>query len=343
MTDETLTEQEALELFNATSKAIRDADTVKLGELNKVQTPVDNKDETDTTVDDNQPDPDKGQPDENDDNKDTPQGDKPAEDKGDDDKKNNEQQPDELTKLREQLETLRKENHAMKSQAGRVPHMQRRLQELDKRLEEFTKAQTSPSSQPSTKLKGKLEEALKGIKETDPDLADAIAKSVEMAIDGVAADTHTRNLEQTKAEREEVLKQYREEQTDELLEMYPNAGEVFNSTHFKQWVSQQSRGIQQLVNSDTAADVSAAFERYAEDMRRMHPELNKQTQAKVEDQPDAEAAARAKQVEAERLRKKQTAAVVNSPTAQGKVEIPDDPKALFEKFSKEIRDARNGK
>lgn len=337
MTD-VLTEEEALKLFKETSDAIRDADNVKLGELNKVQDPTENTEEVDTSGEQTPPDklPD------DDTNKDTPPD--KAEDKVDDgDGDTNPPELSDLEKLNQQLELLKKENHSLKSQAGRVPHVQRRLQEMDRKLEALTKAQTSPSSQPSAKVTPKVTEMLKGIRDTDPDLADTIANVIAAASDEAAAHNTTREIENTRADREDLMKQYREEQTNVLLETFPNAVEVFQSPSFTKWVSEQSPTMQKLVNSDTAADVTHAFEKYADDMRRLHPELNKPAQATPVQAPDAEATERARQVEAERLRKKQTAANVNSPTAPSKVEVPDDPKALFEKFSKQIRDERNGK
>ena len=93
-------------------------------------------------------------------------------------------EPDELSKLKDQLDKLSKENHALRSQAGRVPHVQRRLQELDKKLEELNKRNASPSNQHSDAIL----EALKAIKETDPELASSVAEAIGRATSGVADD-----------------------------------------------------------------------------------------------------------------------------------------------------------
>lgn len=336
-----LTDQEAQKLFNATSAAIRDNDTEKLDNLavaptteikEEVTPPVNPPLEKAEDVDDK--------------DKDTtpPLDDKtPAEKKDDEENKDTPAEKTELEKLQETLATLSKENHALRSQAGRVPHVQRRLQELDKKLEELNKAHTSPSSQPSAKVTAKVEEILKGIKETDPELAKAVALAIASATDEVAGDVTSREIASLQSQRETELSQYRDAEAQRFLEMYPNAAEVVKAPSWIEWESKQSPGIRKLCGSDNADDLSYAFEKYAADMVKQHPELAaKVGTPPAPDAAAAEASEKAKQVEAERLRKKETAANISSPAGAGKVTLPDDPAALFKKYSEEIRKERTG-
>lgn len=255
-----------------------------------------------------------------------------------------EEAPSELDKLRDQLEKVSKENHSLRSQAGRVPHVQRKLQELDKKLEEIEKQRTSPLSQPSSKTQPKVVELLKGIKETDPDLADAIAAAIAEATNGVAEEIHAAKRDNIQLIRQNEVASYQEAEASRLLQMYPNAPEVFTSPSWTEWKKEQSSGIVNLATSDNADEVAYAFKKYAEDMVIRYPELAKSEDKKAE--PTAvvkdEPSEKAQQVEAERQRKKATSVTIGSANAPGKVGMPDDPDALFKKISEEIRKTITG-
>lgn len=124
--------------------------------------------------------------------------------------------------------------------------------------------------------------------------------------------------------------------------MYPNAREVFQDPNWAAWKQGQSKGIVNLADSDNADDVSYAFQKYAADMATKYPDLAKQTTEPVKQavvDPNVE---KAEQIEAERKRKKESAVTIGSPNAAGKVDMPSDAQALFEKFSSEIRKQRLG-
>jgi ElaB/YqjD/DUF883 family membrane-anchored ribosome-binding protein len=245
----------------------------------------------------------------------------------------------ELDLLKEQLNRVTKENHNLKSQAGRVPHVQKRLRELDKKLEELERKSTSPSSQTSEKIKPQVDAILKGIRETDAELADAVAKAIAVATEGVAAESLTKEKDTLVFLRQQELEQHQEMEAQRLLDMYPNAPEVFQSKHWSDWKSQQSAGVVGLANSDSADDVALAFEKYARDMQALFPELQSEQKA-VKPAANDDATEKARQIEEERLKRRSTAASIGSPNAAGKIAVSDDPQALFEKYVKEIRKSR---
>ena len=336
-----LNEKDADKLFNEISQAMRSEDSTKLSELTDVPAPEDD-DEKEQPLEEEPADEDESsdEPGDNEEEEKGPQEDEDEEpaDKAVEEEEDKSKTDDELSKLREQLDKLNKENHALRSQAGRVPYVQKRLRELDKKLEELTKSSTSPSSQVATKLQEKIDAALQGIKKDDAELADAVAKAIIAASQGVAEDSHTKEIETLKFLREQEAKAFQQEQLDILLEQYPNAPEVFRSPHWSAWRDKQTSAIQQLADSNTAEDVIFAFQKYASDMIREHPELAPKDNSNV----DTEAEAKAKKVEEERQRKKQQSADIRSPAAQGKVKMPDDPEALFNKFSAELKKERTG-
>jgi len=247
----------------------------------------------------------------------------------------------ELDVLKEKYEQALKDNHALKSQAGRVPHIQKRLKELDKKLEELDKRATSPSDQTSTKILTDVQAALKGLENTEPELAKQIAEAISAATKGVTQEQHVKEKENLQFLRDQQLNEYRDAEVERLLDMYPNAPEVFASPSWKEWKKDQSHSVRTLAESDSADDVAFVFEKYAEDMRRSYPEYFKQ-----EEKPAVEAAPavneKAKQIEEERNRKKTTAVADRGGSAQPKVTVADDPDALFNKFFEQASKARLG-
>lgn len=333
MTD--LTNEDAQRLFNNVSKAVRDNDQEKLGTLYSSQAPVEEEvvEEQPKVLDDDTINIE--------DDKDEEQSPSIETDTGDEvDEVDTPPENKELAELKAQLENMKKENHALKSQAGRVPHVQKRLQELDRKLEELKSA--SPSSQTSTKIKPKLDALLEGLKETDSQLAETIAKAIEEATNGVDEQLHSREIENLTFIREQEARSYQSAEAARLIEMYPNAPEVFKSPHWSDWKAKQSPGVLALATSSDADDVVRAFKMYADDMLAQYPDLAKAAEGTPAKTEDPEAAAKAKKIEEERARKKSTAANIGSPNAAGKNALPDDPEALFKKISEQLRKQRTG-
>jgi hypothetical protein len=376
-----LTEAESKKLFEETAKALKEGDNIKLSELMEEPEEKEKKEEKseeDKSVDDgsdkssqeeedvsqklddkekkDEEDADKASDKKPEDKKSPPEeADKATEKKealkGQDDPKLKEapKEPTEAEKLKEQIEKLSKENHDLRSQAGRVPSIQRKVREIDKKLEELAKRDTSPSSQPSAKIKPKILDLLKGVSEDDPELAKAIANAIGEAMDGVASEQTAKEKETLTFLRDQEAKTYQDAEAQRLIQMYPNAPEVFKSKSWAEWKAEQTAGIRNLAESDTADEVAFAFDKYAKDMIAKHPELAPKEEAKEKVEAKAsptdaekEAAEKARRIEEERRRKKESAANVGSPNLSGKINLPDDPVALFEKFSEQIRKERTG-
>lgn len=335
-----LTEAEAQTLFNQVSKGIKEDDNEKLTSLMNAETPVKEEveetpaeetvevvEETVETVEE----PEKTDTD------DTPPSDK-TENVTEEKETEKPAEAPELAKLREELAKVTKDNHALRSQAGRVPHLQKRMKEIDAKLAELDKKAATPSDHPSTKINEKVLEKLKGIKETDPEIADVIAAVIAEATSGVTEDSIARERSILETQRNLDYSQYQALEAERLLEKYPNAPEVFASPAWKEWKAAQPKGIQSLASSDNADDVELAFERYAKDMLAKYPELAEKKEVVDESAPaDAVKNEAAEKLEAERKRKKETAANAKSPNAPAKVKLPDDPQALFDHYSKQIR------
>lgn len=326
---------DAQKYFNEVSKSVQEDDNIKLAELMAQEAP---EPEIKQPVEEEQPEledkpiPDGDAPEPKEGEEDSPLGDEPA-DKATEEKGKDKDEQDEMAAVREQLEQLRKENHNLKSQAGRFPHVQKRLREMDKKLEELTKAKDSPSSQASKKYEPVVDEALKKIRDDDAELADAIKAAIAAALNGVEKDSTAKEYENLKFLRDQEASTYEQAEIDRLLTMHPNAKEVFVSPHWTDWMGKQSAGVKALAESNSADDVSTAFKLYAQDMARQYPDLVKAPEAKAPG--NDEATAKAAQIEQDRLRKKTNSADLGNPTGSAK-KGPVDAQALFDKYIKDI-------
>lgn len=320
-----LTEKDSAKLFNEVSQAMQEDDSVKLSTLLAQETPEEEQPTQDPPEEEEQPEELEGK------EENSPLTD---EETGADDTEE-EKEPTEaekqLAELRAQLEAAKRDNQALRSQAGRVPSIQRKLAEVDKKLAELTAP--TPSSQASTKIQPKVEKLLEGIKETDPALADSIAKALGVAIEGVDEELRTSQINNLKAEREQVTQDYLEEQRERLLSVYPNAPEVFASPHWAEWKKSQPAHVQALATSDSADAVAMAFELYAKAMVEKYPELNKEGSKETPASTENE---QAKKLEEARQRKKKDSVDMGTSRATARDKEPTDPLALFEKFSQEI-------
>lgn len=329
MTD--LNQEEANKLFNNYSAAIRDNDFEKLDTLAKAEAPAEDEElEEQPEVEDEPQETEEPQDDDDTEEEDSPQ---PTADEDEE-----QEEPDPMAELKAQLAALEKENHKLKSQAGRVPHVQKRLKELDKKLEELAK-NSSPSSQTSTKIQPELDNILKNIKTTDPELAEAIAQAAMKSAELAAEDRRTTEIETLTFLRAQEYSAYEQAEAQRLLEMYPNAPEVFKSKHWSEWMESQTDGIKALANSSHADEVGYAMKKYTEDMLAQYPELAQKYKPAVQ---NAEVNTQAQKIEEQRRKRKESSASVTSSNAPGKVKMPDDPEALFRKFSKQFEKERTG-
>ncbi|UFK09594.1 hypothetical protein [Xanthomonas phage DES1] len=339
MSDNGLSQTEADKLFNQMSKAVSTSDNEKLNSLfNTEEEQVQEEPEkTDPAEQETSSDTDESTQDnteeEQDLTTDTP------EESAVKDEKEEDQEPEALKQLREQLAKVQKENQSLKSQAGRVPFVQRQVSELTKKLEELSKHSSTPSNLPSAKLAPKLQEKLKAISETDPELAKVIAESIAAATDEVASDNMLRHQETLSLLRDTHLEEQKQAELSALLDEYPNAPEVFASADWKSWKQSQSEAVRSLASSGFARDVSLAFEMYAKDMMARHPELA----VKVESPAVAAKNEQAAKVAEVREQRKASSTNVRTPSAPAKVNLPDDPELLFKQMYAQINKERTGK
>lgn len=96
---------------------------------------------------------------------------------------------DTKTEVPDELNALKAELHRLKSDAGRVPHMQRRQQELERELRDLKLSRKVEESTSTTAKPAELPEALKTriekLKEIDPDLAETLEVMAKTSVGAV--------------------------------------------------------------------------------------------------------------------------------------------------------------
>ena len=306
--------------FNEVSQAIQGDDNVKLSSLFEQETPEEERPEEEVPAE---------EPEQELQEEDNEQ---PAEEAGEE-QETEQKDEDPIAALRAEIESLKKGQHEIKSQSGRVSSLQRRLAEYDKKLAELDKA---TSSQASTKVKPEIEEALKELQETDPVLARTIQSVMDKALGGVDAEMHTKERERITALRDADYAAYQEEQKEVLLSHVPNAVQVFQSDSWAKWKQSQPKHVLDLAQSDDAQAVLMALDLYKRDMIAQNPDLNK---SKTEEQ-SVVVDERANKLEEERKRKQLNAANLDTGKAPSRTKLPNNPEALFQqdfdKIMKEI-------
>ena len=229
---------------------------------------------------------------------------------------------EEVAKLKKELEEARTAQHRLKSDAGRVPGLQRKLAELDKRLQEMAEKSAKTTDEDGDS-DASLQDAFKNehfelIKETDPTLAAAL-----QAILGDAFRASKKESVQAAREVTNTFREVEEEEAlrtewDKLVEVAPEAPEIFKSPEWSQYKNTLTPAQRALAESGFADDVLVAIERYNRFIGK--EETVKQTAHVTE----------------ERERKLKTKTPGSHSVSPAKREA-DDPNALFHSIYEELR------
>lgn len=178
---------------------------------------------------------------------------------------------DRITKLEQEKAQF---EHRFKSDLGRVAALQRKVDELSRALASpQTPREPEPAATPPNVAKTKFDEKLARVKEIDPELADLLQALKEDALEDSRKEI-TDKVSQTERlfrQKEEQETWYREK--TRLLEMVPQADEVFSSPLWREWKESQTPGVLALASSANADEMYLAMQKFAADTARMYPEL----------------------------------------------------------------------
>lgn len=247
---------------------------------------------------------------------------------------------DELTKLREELSNRDKQIHQLKSDAGRVPALQRQLSEVNKKLQEMaSKPQTAASARENTRV---LSEKLAQIKEADPLLAEAVEEAIKAAVEPLRQENEqiqTKSQEFLKAQATREEEELLDRETAKLLQAVPNAAEVFAHPLWEEWKTRIPPNLMRLATSPYADEVMLAFEQFTKFVVNKHPELG--TPAKKEEKVETPVQVvkdpAAERLAAERDKKLKTPTPGSTGVVADKEAEPVDEAKLFAHFYKKAK------
>ena len=242
----------------------------------------------------------------------------------------------EVVKTQEsEADTLRRELHRLKSDAGRVPFMQSRMKELERELREVKLSRNvgvdpaDPEKQ--VEVPSNIKQRIEELREVDPSLAtllEDMAKALRSETQSTAKHVVTSIND---SEREVEEQRTVQEQYQQLLEEVPWAPQAFQSQEWKQWKDSLLPGQRAMAESTYAGDVKIALNEFARVMQaRQGSATSVQQVSAVVVNEEAE------KVKKDRERKLATGTTSKSPTAKTGTPVLDED-AAFREFYEQIQ------
>ena len=187
-------------------------------------------------------------------------------------------QPALPTEVQDRINKLEQEKaqfeHRFKSDLGRVAALQRKVDELSRALAAPQKAhEAAPAATSPNVAKSKFDEKIARVKELDPELADVL-----LALKEEALESSRKELTDKVSQTEQLFRQKEEQEMwhrekARLLELVPQADQVFSNPLWREWKESQSPGVFALASSMNADEMYLAMQKFAADTARMYPEL----------------------------------------------------------------------
>ncbi len=230
-----------------------------------------------------------------------------------------------------------------RSNEGRVSGLQKKVDTLQRKLDSSQKQSEPPPSNSSKAAPSSIhliedDPALAKLKEDDPALyeihkkrEEAILLQAEKLVEKAKAEFNSALENKISPINQERHAEYQRQQQDIVLTVIPNAKEVLNSQHWELFETNASDKVQQLINSDEADDVIAAFELYNRWISANFSQPTEAPKAPPVETPKAPAQDTAK-VEEERKRKLNAGAPANKGSVTTHNTIADPEAALEEIF-----------
>lgn len=241
----------------------------------------------------------------------------------------------------DETEELKKELQRYKSDAGRVPFIQRRMAELEREVRAYKARESQPTqggSTPASNVAGvELDEETKAqieeLREVDPTMAKAMERIAKAAIAGSRQNAEAVITSYTQAEQEEADNRFLIEQQTELVRDVPRAYEIFATPQWKQWKETLTPGQRAMAESAYANDVKQAIYAFAAVMNQSQPAAVTPTVETPQVAVSTEASDKVKQA---RERKVGTSAEIKTGSAKKSVELDEDAyfREAYEKIGK---------
>lgn len=175
----------------------------------------------------------------------------------------------------DELEEIRRELHRVKSEAGRVAALQRKVSELEGQLR-ASRARTSATEQPEqgsstqpakVEIPDNVRNRIEQLRAVDPDLADTLQ---EMYTASTQSDQRTREdiMREVEEQRQsEEADRHFAEQKALLSEWIPEHEQVFASNEWSAWKDTLLPGQRAMAESGYAVEVAQAINAFAHWLR----------------------------------------------------------------------------
>lgn len=190
-----------------------------------------------------------------------------------------------LAALQAKLDAALNENHRYKSDAGRVPSLQKRMADLEKRLNPPKDKAGSSDSSKTDVFDDESKRVLADLRENDPVMADHIEKLVGNTTGKLRQQFDERLREADEAELSQIAEDLERAEYDRLLTMVPYAPQVFQSPQWQQWKAHLRPADRAYAESSNADEVNAAIQWFSRDIQALAvqqgvaPTATPQTQA----------------------------------------------------------------
>lgn len=189
-------------------------------------------------------------------------------------------QADELAAIKKQLEAATAQIHRYKSDAGRVPSLQKRLAELEKRVTPG-KDDPAPGSTKPDALNDEEKRVLDSLRENDPVIADHIEKltaNLKKENGDLRQQFEERLRTADKEEYQQIIDELEQIEYGRLQSMLPQVDlpKVFGSPQWNQWKNGLRPSDRAYAESSNADEVYAAIQWFGQAMQAVHPQITSQ-------------------------------------------------------------------
>lgn len=182
----------------------------------------------------------------------------------------------------DEIAQLKSELHRLRSDAGRVPFLQRRQAELERQLAEASRISAvstprdgSTAASPDVKLPAHLQTKIDKMRELDPDNADLMEEIYRNAVAQSRTDTDVQFRQVDEVRRKSEEESFAQEQYRLLTEVAPDAPSIFRTPEWAEWKNKLTPAFRAMAESAHANEVFQAVNAFKVD----YPKYGVQTPA----------------------------------------------------------------
>ncbi|MFM5873912.1 hypothetical protein ACET5X_00660 [Aeromonas veronii] len=198
--------------------------------------------------------------------------------------------PEQRAYLQSLIADRDREAQAARSANGRYAATARQLAEKERQFNEqissIQQADKQGDGKEANRQLDALESRIAAMREDYPDIADHMQGVADALRDGLRSEI-SQGMEPVNQLREQAKERQYEElitiETDELIRRHPDAEKVVVSQEFQAWVAQQPPSVQNIANSDSAADADVVLTLYKSTQLQAQAQRNAQRQRKLAD------------------------------------------------------------